>query len=129
MRAISFLLLFTSTLFADQLSNSIFQQYEAGEYAEAASLLQNLKQQDPDRYAALPFALLHAKVLLLAGDKKAAFDLYKNLSGDSRFAPFTLLSVARMSASEGDFPNAIRYYQSYLSHGRYPDTMPLPGRR
>src|SRR5215510_5945917 len=54
-----------------QLHREILSNYDAGRYAEAARLVLEMKTRYPDRYSLLPYQLLYARCLYLAGDKTA----------------------------------------------------------
>jgi soluble lytic murein transglycosylase len=101
--------------------SEILNAYDAGKYPEAAKLLGDLKTSDPDRYSRLPYALLHAKVLLLQNDVEAAYNLYLILSGDSNMRPFCLLPLARIAATQARLDQAIDYYGEYLKNPTNPD--------
>ena len=60
-----------------------------------------MKTRYGDRYNLLPYQLLHARCLYLAGDKAAAFELYNNLANDDRYAVYSLLPLARFGVIKG----------------------------
>ena len=102
------------------LHTAIFKEYDSRDYTEAAVLLNRLKEEDPARYSALPYGLLHARTLTAINKPREAFALYQSLSQDKRLAPFVLLPLARMAAQQGSPNTAVQYYQEYLRHA-YPD--------
>lgn len=98
-----------------QLHHEILSSYDAGHYSETARLLEEMKTRYVDRYNQLPYELLHARCLFLAGDKAAAFEIYNNLANDDRYAVYSLLPLARIAVDQGKKDAAIGYYQRYLS--------------
>jgi peptidoglycan lytic transglycosylase len=105
---------------AQILHAAILREFDARKYVEAIQLLKRMKAEEPARYAQLPYGLLYAKALVLAKNQREAFPIYENLTSDKRLAPYVLLPLARMAASEGVVNSALHYYQEYLSHA-YPD--------
>lgn len=102
-------------------ANTFLPLYDAGDYKTAAQQLQKLKEQDPVEYISLPYALLHAKSLHLAGDLPGARIIYEELAASPRFAPYCLLPLARIYAGLEETSKAIASYQSYLRNTKYPD--------
>src|SRR5262245_17013911 len=84
-----------------QLHREILINYDAGRYSDAARLLQEMKLRFGDRYAQLPYQLLYARCLYLSGDKNIAFEAYKILADDDRFAVYSLLPLARIAVDQG----------------------------
>ncbi len=105
---------------AHQLHTAILKEFDARKYSEAARLLSRMKTEEPERYAALPYALLHARTLLQSNNPREAFMIYQQLASDRRVAPFVLLPLARMAANQGVVNTAASYYQQYLGHA-YPE--------
>ncbi len=102
------------------LHTAVFQEYDAKDYTEAAVLLTRMKVEEPARYSALPYALLHARTLALTNKPREALAIYEGLAQDNRLAPFVLLPMARIAADQGVVNSAVQYYQEYLSHA-YPE--------
>src|SRR5262245_11511068 len=64
------------------LQSSILANFDNKNYPEAARQLSELKTLYEAKYTELPYKLLHAKVLLLSGNKSAAFSMYQELETD-----------------------------------------------
>jgi soluble lytic murein transglycosylase len=105
---------------AHQLHTAILKEYDARKYPEASRLLNKMKAEEPERYASLPYALLHARTLLLSKNPREAFTIYEKSRTDQRVAPFVLLPLARIAANQGVANTAVHYYQQYLQHA-YPE--------
>jgi soluble lytic murein transglycosylase len=102
------------------IHKSILSSMDSGNYADTVRLLVKLKQEDPIRYAELPYALLHAHMLALTNNFKEAYAVYQSMVSDPRLAPFVLLPLARIAAKQGIMNMAAQHYQEYLSHA-YPE--------
>ena len=105
---------------AHQLHTAILKEFDARKYPEAARLLNKMKIEEPERYASLPYGLLHARALLLSKNPREAFTIYEKSSSDRRIAPFIRLPLARIAANQGVVNTAVHYYQQYLGHA-YPE--------
>jgi tetratricopeptide (TPR) repeat protein len=105
---------------AHQSHTAILKEFDARKYPEAARLLNKMKLEEPERYSSLPYALLHARTLLLSKNPREAFTIYEKLIPDRRVAPFILLPLARIAANEGVVNTSAHYYQRYLGHA-YPE--------
>ena len=103
------------------LHHEILTNFDSASYANTARLLQEMKDEYPERYAAFPYALLHAKALYRSGNLTSASQIYAALASDRRFAQFALLPLARIAVTQGFAGRAIASYQSYLRNTRYPD--------
>src|SRR5262245_105244 len=116
-----FLILFSARLvYADHAT--IVGGFDAGKYDQTASLLQQLKIEDPVRYGTFPYALLHAKALERTKDLNTAADIYRQqVAANPMIAEFALLPLARILVIQNKVDDAIAAYQSYLRHGTYSD--------
>ena len=103
-----------------QLHDAIFQKYDTKDYNGALTLLNKLKAEEPGRYSALPYGLLHARTFHATNKQREAVAVYESLVQDQRLAPFVLLPLARIASQQGAVHSAARYYQEYLRHA-YPD--------
>jgi peptidoglycan lytic transglycosylase len=114
-----------SSLEFSALHSEVLHQYDAGNYSEAVRLLHQMKNQYGERYRMLPYELLYANCLKLAGESSASFEAYRNLANDETLSAYTLLPMARIATEQGKRDVAVSYYQQYLSNGRRPDYYPV----
>src|SRR5438105_3321723 len=89
------------------LHRLIIAAYDAHKYIEASQLLQYFESNYPDQYSALPYELLRAHTLMLAGQQSDALALYRKLSKETDTKAFVYLPMARLSAATGDIETAV----------------------
>jgi soluble lytic murein transglycosylase len=118
-----FLLLLCSFARADEaaLYQEMVRHLESGNDSEALRVIEQMKADHPESYESLPYVLLHAKLLLRTNHFKESSALYASVAKDSRWAPFSLLPLARIAAQQGNNHEAINYYLEYLRNKNYPD--------
>ncbi|PWT92143.1 MAG: hypothetical protein C5B54_04015 [Acidobacteria bacterium] len=114
-----FILFIAFRVFADP--TQILAQYDAGNYKQAAQLLDSLKSQDPVQYGLLPYALLHAQALEQLNDNDGAAQIYRQLTVDPILSRFAWLPLIKILNGQSKTQDAIAAYQSYLRHTNYPD--------
>ena len=110
-----------SILEYSELRAVVLASYDARNYSETTRLLLQMRERYEDKYNALPYKLLHAKVSMLSGNKNDAFHLYQEVESDGTLWIYSILPLARIAAEEGKKEIAISYYQKYLSNPRNPD--------
>ncbi len=103
------------------LNQSILQSFDAGKYSEASQRLSEMQKDFPEHYTSLPYRLLHAKSLLLAGNTGPAAQLYEEVMTDRRIERFAILPLARLNATQGKADRAIALSQQYLRNPLFPD--------
>ncbi len=103
------------------LHQSILESYDAGRYLEASQRLTEMQTKFPERYASLPYRLLHAKSFLLAGDTGLASKFYEEVMTDRQIERFAILPLARLAAARGKPDRAIEISQLYLRNSEFPD--------
>jgi outer membrane protein assembly factor BamD (BamD/ComL family) len=92
-----------------QLHTSILSAFDAGNYAEAARLLETMNVRYPEKYATLPYALLHAHSLALSEKITQAQKIYKSMLFEEHLSRYAPTPLARISAIQGNPAEAIQY--------------------
>ncbi len=118
--------LLSISVFADEVSEtalhqSILESYDAGRYLEASQQLTEMQTEFPERYASLPYRLLHAKSFLLAGETGSASQLFEELMTDKQIERLAILPLSRLAATRGKPERAIELAQWYLRNSDFPD--------
>lgn len=100
------------------LHEQIVRSYDEGKYAVASDMLQKLRTEDPARYDALPYLLLHARTRWKMKDDRGAYELFRQAESSNQMAPFVHLPLARIAARSGLKKDAVQWYRTYLKDVR-----------